>query len=610
MNMLGLVWGMMAGACLLVTAVHGLVWLRRRSARAHLLYAVSALGTAVLAWTELWMMRAWTPEQFGLALQWLHLPVWVVVVSLVGFVRVYLQAGRAWLGWTVIGLRTASLGLNFLFTPNLNFREITALRPVNFLGETVATGVGTPNPWMLVGQLSLVLLVVFVADGAWAVWRRGDRRQALVLGGSVVLFTVAGLAQAVLFLWGILVAPLTPSVFYLGILGAMGFEMSRDLLRSAELTETLRLREADLRRERALTDAVFDSVPGLLYLYRSDGTLVRWNRQHETQTGFGAVELAVRRADDWFEPEDRTAMRAAWGRVFSGDSISVELPLRRKDGTRVPYLLTGVRVVIDGQPHLVGIGIDITARRASEAEAARHRAELAHLARVAALGELSGSIAHELNQPLAIILSNAQAAQRLLAQDPPNLPEVRDILADIVSADRRAGDVIKRLRALLQRGESERQPVCPNALARSVLALLGGDLAGRGIAVEADLEAGLPLVLGDRIPLEQAILNLVTNACDAMADTPAGARCLGVRTRREAGGVRVSVSDRGCGLPADGGRLFDAFYTTKPHGLGLGLSICRTIVTAHGGRVWAEANPAPAGGATFHVTLPAPEAAP
>lgn len=610
MSLVTILWSMIGGACLGLGAVHGLVWCRRRSAWDHLLFAFSAVGTAALAAAELWVMRAQTPAQIGLALKILHLPVWVVLVALVGFVRLHLRAGRPWLGWTVIGIRTASLVLNLSFHPNLNYREITGVRPVSFLGETVSTAIGVANPWMLVGQASLLLLVVFAAEAAVTVWRRGDRRQAVVLGGGIVLFTLAGLLQAVLFLWGILQAPLIPSLLFLGILAAMGHEVSTSLLRNVELADTLREREAELHQERALTDAVFDSVPGLLYLYRADGTLVRWNRQHETQTGFTAAELAVRRADEWFEPEDHGAMRAAWNRVFAGETVGIELPLRRKDGTLAPYLLTGVRLVIDGRPHLVGIGIDITARRASEAAVARHRAELAHLARVGALGELSGSLAHELNQPLAIILSNAQAAQRLLARQPPDLPEVRDILADIINEDRRAGDVIKRLRALLQRGEPDRRPVPPNAIIESVLTLLRGDLAGRGIAVETDLDPDLPPVLGDRIPLEQVLLNLVTNACDAMMEAPPGTRRLTLRTSRDPAGVRMSVRDNGCGLPPEAERVFEAFFTTKAHGLGMGLSICRTIVTAHDGRLWAEANPATSGGATFHLTLPVLEAAP
>ena len=144
-----------------------------------------AAATALVAVCELWLMRAETTGDFGVALRWLHLPVWVVIVSLVGFVRLYLRAGRPWLAWVVCGTRTLSLVLNFALTPNLNYREITGLRPIRFLGESVSVADGVPSPWMLVGQASLLLLVVFVADAAVAVWRRGDRRQARLLGAPL-----------------------------------------------------------------------------------------------------------------------------------------------------------------------------------------------------------------------------------------------------------------------------------------------------------------------------------------------------------------------------------------------------------------------------------------
>ena len=142
------------------------------------------------------MMRAETPAQFATALRWLHVPVWVVIVALVGFVLVYLRAGRRWLAWTVCALRTFSLLLNFLVGQNLNYREITRLRHIPFLGESVSVAEGVSNPWMLVGQLSLVLFLIFVADAAITVWRRGDRRQALVVGGSIVFFVLAGTVQS------------------------------------------------------------------------------------------------------------------------------------------------------------------------------------------------------------------------------------------------------------------------------------------------------------------------------------------------------------------------------------------------------------------------------
>jgi len=596
---------MVAAACLTLSAVHVLVWFRQRKARANFMFALLAVATAGMAASELAMMNAATPQDYGVRLRWFQAPVWLAVVSLAAFVHSHLRAGRGWLAWTVIGLRTAVLAINFLSPTNVNYRAVTSLRRVPFLGEDVAVPIGTANPWMLLAQLSLLLLLVYVVDAAWSVWRRGERHTAALVGGATVVFVTASTAQAILVFWGLLPMPLTPSLFFTGLVVAMGYDLSSRVLRAAQMARELQAREAELHRERALTDAVFDSVPGLLYLYTADGQFVRWNRQHETRTGYATAEMARMTVADWFAAEDLDAMRTAWQQALTGGSVIAELPIRMKDGSRVPYLLTGVRVVIDGRPHLVGIGIDIAQRKAVEAEAARQRAELAHLSRVASLSELSGSLAHELNQPLAIILSNAQAAQRLLAKQPPDLAEVRDILADIVAEDRRAGDVIKRLRAFLKHGEPERHPLSLNEVVGNVLALVRSELLGREIELDLDLAQNLPRISGDRIPLEQVVLNLVTNACDAMADVPAAQRRLSISTGRDGADVRMSVRDAGSGLPPQPGRVFDPFYPTKPNGLGMGLTICLTIVTAHGGRLWAESNPGP--GATFHVALPAGE---
>jgi two-component system sensor kinase FixL len=204
---------------------HMLVWWLRRDARANLLFALTAVATAAFAGCELWMMQAETPGEFGVAMRWTHVPAWVLIVSLLGFVRVYLRAGRLWMAWTVCGLRTLSLVLNFVCIPNLNYREITSLLHVSFLGGTVAVAEGVPNPWMLIGQLSLLLLVIFVADVAITVWQRGDRRQALLVGGSIVFWAVAGSVQAILALWGIIHAPITTSLFYMGIVARLSDDL-------------------------------------------------------------------------------------------------------------------------------------------------------------------------------------------------------------------------------------------------------------------------------------------------------------------------------------------------------------------------------------------------
>lgn len=185
---------MVASACLTLAGMHFLTWWQRRTMWADLLFALLSVAFASFAGGELAMMRAETPQQFATTLRWLHVPVWAVTLSLVGFVRLYLRAGRPWLAWTACGLRTIALLLNFLVGQNLNYREVTALRHIPFLGESVSIGVGVSNPLMLVGQLSLLFMLIFTADAAITVWRRGDRRRALLTGGSIVFFSLAAIA--------------------------------------------------------------------------------------------------------------------------------------------------------------------------------------------------------------------------------------------------------------------------------------------------------------------------------------------------------------------------------------------------------------------------------
>lgn len=220
------------------------------------------------------------------------------------------------------------------------------------------------------------------------------------------------------------------------------------------------------------------------------------------------------------------------------------------------------------------------------------------------LGELSGALAHELNQPLTAILSNAQAAQRFLQAPQPALDEVTEILADIVAADRRAGDIIRRLRGLFGKADTQQQPILASALATEVAALLRNDFINRGVALQLDVQVDDAEVRADRVQLQQVLINLLVNACDAMAGCAPGTALVTLRCRREAGGMLgFVVSDCGPGI-ADGQleRIFDPFFSTKEHGMGLGLSICRNIAAAHGGKLSA-ANLA-AGGAAFHLSLP------
>ena len=299
------------------------------------------------------------------------------------------------------------------------------------------------------------------------------------------------------------------------------------------------------------------------------------------------------------------AIRGYIDRALAGEEVQFEAELTTRDGSS-RYVQALCVPHVDERGGVLGIYAlvhDVTEHRRVDLEIQRQRDELAHVSRVSTLGELTASLAHEIHQPLAAIMSNAQAALRFLAQDEPDFQEVRDILEDIVADDRRANEVIQRLRSLLRRARPELAPLAINELIGDVLTLLKREVSLRGITIEVHLDPDLPPVVGDRVQLQQVLLNLVLNAADAMADIAPESRGLIIRTGREEDGkVRVAVRDFGIGLDGQNlHRAFEPFYSTKPEGLGMGLAISRSIVEAHGGRLWAANNPDR--GATFVFTV-------
>jgi PAS domain S-box-containing protein len=351
-----------------------------------------------------------------------------------------------------------------------------------------------------------------------------------------------------------------------------------------------------------------EAAPNATLMLDPDGRITLANAKAERMFGYPREELLQLKVEALI-PERlggvHAALRAGYGAAPSARAMGVgrELFGRRKDGSEVPVEI-GLSPIRTAEGMLVLASInDITERLRTDQEAARHRAELAHLSRVTMLGELSGSLAHELNQPLAAVLSNAQAALRFLDGGPEQLDEVRDCLVDIVESDKRAGDVIRRLRTLLKKEEVEFHPLDLNEVVVDVLRLTRSDLLNRNVTIATRLATGLESVLGDRVQLQQVLLNLVMNACDAMEALPYGRR-LEVRTGgSEAGKVEVVVSDVGKGIPPDQlESIFEPFVTSKAEGMGMGLAVCRTIVKTHGGSLTANNNPAH--GASFRFSLP------
>jgi two-component system, LuxR family, sensor kinase FixL len=848
MNWITIIWAMIASACLTLALVHLLVWWRRPEARANLLFALMAVATAVFAGCELWMMGAETPIAFGSAVRWGHVPVWVLFVSLVGFVRLYLRAGRLWLAWIACGLRTLSLILNFVFTPNLNYREITDLRHVSFLGERVNVAQGIPNPWMLVGNLSLLLLVIFVADAAISVWRRGDRRQALSVGGSIVFFVAAGTVQAILIFWGIIHTPITASLFFMAIVAAMGYELSQDVLRASRLSDDLldseermslaaeaanlgmwvwdvarddvwmtdkgrallgfardtRLDAAalvsrvhledraaraaaikraiktqgeysaeyrvllpdgtlrwigarghcihvgdpkgirllgvsmDVTAQKQAQDALRESearfremantAPVMIWMSGTDKLCTFFNKgwldftghalEQELGNGWAegvqredfdrcfevyansfdarqpfTMEYRLRRSDgqyrwvldngmprlasdgtflgyigsciDITEPkqaQDRFRLvveaspngivlvnaeghivlaNACVGKLFGygreeliGQGVEVLVPerfrgepraypagfhaataawamgaglelfARRKDGTEFPVEIGSSFIESPEGTLVLSVIVDISARKQAEAQTRQHREEIAHLSRVAIMGEMAGALAHELNQPLTGIVNNASAGRRFIAKGRADLPKLDSLFEAVVSDGRRGGEIIRGIRSMVRKGEEVRSPVNLNDVIAHVLGFVRSDALERHCALVTEPDPELPLVEADLVQIQQVLLNLVVNAFEAMRETPAAERRVIIRSERESDGrVRVSVRDFGAGLPREEPRrIFERFFSTKHEGMGMGLAIARSIIASHGGEL-AAAN-AQDGGACVHFSLP------
>lgn len=290
------------------------------------------------------------------------------------------------------------------------------------------------------------------------------------------------------------------------------------------------------------------------------------------------------------------------------ESKIVQFRIRRRDGG-IRWVEHACQSVLEKGGAFLGIRAsnrDITDRKEEEMQIQMLQKELAHVTRVTTLGQLTASLAHELNQPLTAILCNAQSAERFLASDQPDLTELRETLADIRHDSRRAGGVIQRLRALFHKTGQERSVLQLNDLIKETLGMLRSEFVLKGAALLVELAPELPGVLGNRIELQQVVLNLILNALEAMARLPRSTRQLHISTERESPTlVRASFRDSGPGISEPQlSRLFEPFFTTKPGGMGMGLSICQSIIEAHDGRLWVVNNPDR--GATFHFALPLP----
>lgn len=857
MSWVTVVWTMLMGGCVAIALPFLLtaIWQRRA---VNLFFSAAVGAIFAMAVMELAMMRANSIEQFARAQQWAHVPLFVLVVALVGFVYFYFGTSRLWLGVAACFVRFICLIINFAFPPNLNFREITALRPVPFLGETVSTPVGVVNPWTHLGELSSLLVLVFVVDASIRLWREGrarDRRLALVVGGSITFFIVVAAGWGALIHLQVIQAPYFVSFPFAAVIAAMSFELSYNMFRATQVARKLRLSQSSLRESESRFEALADAAPVMLWmsgtdklctffnkawlsfsgrtmaqemgngwaegvhrddfektletytvafdaresfkmqyrLRRHDGEY-RWLTDHgvpryDDQGNFAgyigscvditdvlskdealhrfeervalaadAAHLGVWELDTttnkiWmsdkaralfqFEPRERMTYEIFQGRVHPQDRAAREAALKRAietqggyeieyravlpggtvrwiagrarcvsdDGGRLVRLLgvsmdvterkqaqelfrlateaapSGIllvndqgRIVLvnahiqelfgyerdeligktietllpgrfgsvhvdlrteflaaprrqmlgrgrelfgcrkDGSEFPVEIGlnpvqtpqgslvlatvVDISARKLAEEEAHRRRDEMTHLSRVSLVGEMTATIAHELNQPLAGIMSNASAGQRFIDRGDVDPGKLHEILVDIVDDGRRASGIIRSIRNTLKKGAAVRQRIDLNEIVMNVAHMVQPDALAHSCELKTSLAPDLPALEGDPIQIQQVLINLIGNAFDAMRETPVSHRQVEITSVRDGeGAIRVSVRDHGGGIaPEVRERLFEQFFTTKEEGLGMGLAIVRSAIEAHAGSIGVDN--AEGGGARFYFTLP------
>ncbi len=357
---------------------------------------------------------------------------------------------------------------------------------------------------------------------------------------------------------------------------------------------------ANLQKSEDRLRLAIDTIPALVWSARPDGSVDFVNQRWEEYTGLSLEEGLGWKWGETVHPDDIERFIREWRTTLaSGEPMRTEVRVRRADG-EYRWLLVRNVPLRDENGNIVkwyGSSIDIEDRKRAE----QLQADLAHINRVTTMGELTASLAHEIKQPIAATVMNAQACLRWLMRDQPDLDEVREAANRILRDGKRAGDFIERLRSFYKKSPPKRELVSVNEIVHEMVGLLRGEANRYAVSIRTDLAADLPTITADRVQLQQVLMNLMLNAIEAMKETGG---VLTVKSQLDQDGrLIISLSDTGVGLPAEkADQIFNAFFTTKPQGSGMGLAISRSIVESHGGRLWATPN---AGrGATFHFTLP------
>ena len=541
-----------ATACSTFGAVYLGIWFRQRGRRDYLVFALCAFSVAVFSVFELAGMHAVSPAEYGMLVRWAHLPGWGMIVLLPWFVHLYLQAGRPWLLWSLTILRTVVVVLNFILQPNINFSQVTGIRQVSFFGTPVSIAETVPSRWMFFAQFTLLLAVVFCADAAITVWRRGNRRRALAVGGTTTFFLVVDMVMAVLILWGFIPWPFTLSVFFTAIIVAMAFELSSDLLRSVRLALTLDEREAELREtEQRLGLSVSAANVGIWT--HSIGEKTMWASDEWRQLFDFKPSKSITFANflQRVHPDDRDSVRNVLKTaVDGGEEYETEHRILLRNGD-VRWIGSRGKVQFnDGEPKFIrGATVDITKRKLAE-KAARDLSGKLIDAQETERARLARELHDDLSQSLALLSIRLEA----LGRESVEPDSVKKQVGELTSQ-------IQQLSSDVHRMSHELHP--------AKLGQLGLESALRGFCREIATTHGftvdfaaanIPRLLPNDISL---CLYRVTQESLQNVAKHSGASFADVSISMENDEISLVISDNGCGFDPQSPKAMESLGLTS-----------------------------------------------
>jgi PAS domain S-box-containing protein len=583
MSFITIAWSFVSAMGVTVFFVQLALWRSQKTSLTPLLAAIMALAASGSAMCELVMAKTSSFQVFQVGLLLTNVMVFFLVVPMVWFVRLRLGTGPVLIAGAITALWVFGLAVNLFLPGDLTFSSINRLETrTTFWGETYNTPVGTANPFRIVSEIATLLIIVFAAWASVSAFRQGRRYDAIRTGGPVLLFIVVAGIHTVLVDLALVGTPYMISWAFMGIAIALGSETVGDAASAARLHNELQESES---RWQALFDNVALGVIGV----SASGTVTYANRAILSLLGRSDGEVIGQQLTEFVPPALRSELAsriATAGQV--GPRAKTEYPLLSSDGHQCDVVWSIV-AVHDHQRNVasfMAICDDITEVRKTQNDLNETRRAIEKLDRSAALAEITAGIAHELNQPLAGILSNAQAARRLIANDPSPTSDIAEILDDIISDDKRAKEIIVGLRQLLSPQVGSRKRVSMVAIADDVRRLLQSELTSRGMTLAIHDMRLAPEVHVNKVQVEQIFLNLVLNAAHALSEYNTPDPVIEVRWRVRGDAVAVYVIDNGPGIDEDlHDAIMDPGITTRKEGLGMGLTISKRIVENHTGHL-------------------------